>query len=70
MVNRKSFAPGNIRRACHRLGWMTVPIAGRVEVYSDDGRAVILPSTGGTVFIDWFVFCRYLRRHGKRWEFK
>ncbi len=64
MTNRKRFAPAMVRRTStsKRVGRISLPFVGRVTVYVIDGNAYLLPTGGGVVSVDWFVFCQFLRR--------
>jgi len=72
MVNRMEFAAEMVRTTStsFRLGWITLPFIGRVEAYALDGKACLLPPSGGVVAVDWFRFCRFLRRRKLRWGFQ
>ena len=42
---------------------VVLPFVGAADVWAIDGRAIVRPRCGRAVLVvDWFVFCRFLRR--------
>ena len=42
---------------------VVLPFVGAADVWVVDGRAIVRPKCGRAVLVvDWFVFCRFLRR--------
>jgi hypothetical protein len=53
---------------CHGqyVGAVNLPVVGYTHLRASDGRAILLPRSGGVIVRDWFAFCRWARRKGVR----
>lgn len=50
------------RRSSVCVGCVLLPIVGLADVRVRDGKAILLPGSGGVIVRDWFAFCRWVRR--------
>lgn len=65
MIVRTKWRRDAFRRMTRPIGCVKLPIVGLADVRNIDGKAYLFPGCSGSavIVVEWFAYCRWLRRH-------